>query len=116
MTTTEIQDLICRYGDCRASGDTYHTTVLRHQIVEALEQLTHPAPPINDRMVEVLRELVAVADLKKSLAQASFHWREYPTDDNMRVVDELQDAIAKRERPGWDAARSLLEDVGRGEE
>lgn len=39
MNAAEIQELICRYGDCRASGDTYNGTVLRHSIVSALAEL-----------------------------------------------------------------------------
>lgn len=59
MTATEIQELICRFGDCRASGDTYKGTVLRHKIIDALDELEsaarrsavqgEPPSPINDR-------------------------------------------------------------------
>lgn len=45
---------------------------------------------------DALAELVAVEDLKMSLAQASHHAARFPTDENYAVIDSLSTDIGRR--------------------
>lgn len=58
--------------------------------------------------LEALRELVALEDLKKSLAQASHHASRFPTDENYATIDALQTDLARRRQPAWERARASL--------
>lgn len=37
--STKLQDLVCRFGDCRASGDTYNATVYRFAALKAINEV-----------------------------------------------------------------------------
>lgn len=56
----------------------------------------------------VLEELVAIQDLRKSLAQANHHAVNFPSDENYAVIDSLSTELARRSKDAWAAARAAL--------
>jgi hypothetical protein len=56
----------------------------------------------------VLEELVAVQDLRKSLAQANHHAAQYPSDENYAVIDSLSTELSRRSKAAWESARAAL--------
>lgn len=55
-----------------------------------------------------LRELVAIEDAKKSMAQANHHAARFPTDENYAVIDRLSTDLARRRPLAWAAARAAI--------
>ena len=55
-----------------------------------------------------LRELVAVEDLKKSLAQANHHATRFPSDENYAVIDQLSAATNRRRHAACEAAGAAI--------
>jgi hypothetical protein len=63
---------------------------------------------MTDKAREALAELVALKDLRKSLARANHHAARFPTDENYAVVDQLQTDLGRRDPLAWSAARAAL--------
>lgn len=72
--------------------------------LESTLRLMKAAP----NLLDALQELVAIEDLKKSLAQANHHAARFPTDENYKVIDGLRTDIARRRAKAWEAARAEL--------
>jgi hypothetical protein len=63
---------------------------------------------VTQSLREALAELVALDDLKKSLAQAGHHAARFPTDENYATIDSLSADLGRRTPLAWAAARAAL--------